>query len=55
MGIINSLDVVWNKALAIIVVSFVFIWIFNNMEETKFKRWVSEQIEKFKEEFKDGG
>ena len=52
MGIINSLDQVWQNALSIIIISLVFFWIYKNMEDTPFKRWISDAIEKMKEAVK---
>lgn len=51
MGIVNNLDQVWQNTLGILVVSLVFFWIYKNMEDTAFKRWVSDTITKIKEGF----
>lgn len=53
MGI-NTLAEVWQKLLALIVISLVLFWVYKNMHDTAFKRWISETITKIKEAFKDG-
>ncbi len=52
MGI-NSLGEVWQNALSFLVVFFVLFWIYKNMYDTPFKRWIAETIEKMKEAFND--
>ena len=52
MGIVNSLDQVWQNLLAMIVVFFVLFWVYKNMEDTTFKRWISETVTKIKEAIK---
>ena len=52
MAILNPLDVVWQKFLAMIVVFFVFFWVYKNMQDTTFKRWISETSTKIKEMIK---
>ena len=52
MGILNPLDQVGNNLLAIVVVLLVFFWVYKNMEDTRFKRWISDTIAKFKEAIK---
>lgn len=53
MGI-NTFEQVWNNALALIVIFIVFFWIYRNMPDTPFKRWVSDKIGKMKGVIKDG-
>ena len=53
MGILNPLDQVWQNLLAMIIVFFVLFWVYKNMEDTAFKRWISESIDKMKEAFKN--
>ena len=52
MAILNSLDQVWQNLLAIIVVFFVFFWVYKNMQDTSFKRWISETVTRIKEAIK---
>lgn len=52
MAILNSLDQVWQNLLAIIVVFFVLFWIYKNMQDTPFKKWISETTTKIKEAIK---
>ncbi len=52
MGFVNNLDQVWQNALGIMVVALVFFWIYKNMEDTAFKRWISDTITKIKEAIK---
>lgn len=54
MGILNPLDVVWQRFLAFITVFLVLLWVYKNMQDTPFKRWVSENVEKIKEAIKGG-
>ncbi len=51
MGI-NSLDQVWQNFIAFVVVFFVFFWVYKNMEDTRFKRWISDAITRMKEAIK---
>ena len=53
MGILNPLSQVWQNLLAMGVVFFVLMWIYKNMYDTPFKRWISEMIDKLKEVFKN--
>ncbi len=52
MGILNPLDQVWQNLLAMIVVFLVLFWVYKNMEDTPFKRWISDAITKTKEAIK---
>ena len=52
MGIVNSLNQVWQNLIALVVVFFVFFWVYKNMEDTAFKRRISETITKLKEAIK---
>ena len=52
MGI-NSLETVWQNTLAIIIVFLVLFWIYKNMEDTAFKRWITESITRIKEMIKN--
>ena len=52
MAILNSLDQVWQNLLAIVVVFFVLFWVYKNMQDTSFKRWISETITRIKEMIK---
>ena len=54
MAILNSLDQVWQNLLTIIVVFFVLFWIYKNMQDTPFKRGISDTVAKIKEAIKGG-
>jgi hypothetical protein len=51
---LNDGQQVWGNIVAIIVVFFVFLWLYKNMEENRFKGWLREQFESIKEVFKNG-
>ncbi len=50
MPILNTLDIVWQKTLTLVVIFFVFYWVYRNLNSGKFKDWIDEAIEKFKGE-----
>jgi len=54
MGILNTPGEIWQNVLAIIVVFFVFFWVYKNMQDTPFKRWIADTIEKIKEVIRNG-
>jgi len=48
MPLLNSLDVVWQKFIALVVIFFVFYWLYRNMKENKFKGSIRDFFENFK-------
>lgn len=49
----NSLEQIWGNLIALIVIVVFFTWIYKNMEDNSFKRWLGEKLEQMKEAFKN--
>ncbi len=52
MGILNPLNNVLENLLVLGVLFFVFFWIYKNMEDNKFRRWLGDFFQSMKDEIK---